>query len=377
MVTILTATVRWLVEDFTSVCGHEALLLLLVTMSLTALNAPSLGYIAAAGYGMFWRDASATRLPRVLVPVAACTLLAQYACFVLRKTGSAAAPQGGPVFEWLGLRPTGTSLTLLLLTLSVAAARVNSAAWHAHVLPTPEVESLPQSTDASVEGALLPPTRSTPIAHALYYLVRKLPAQPAGTAVVLEPTPAHTVMLHDGTPPPTGARLACKPHWRRVRGAAVHARSSWRWPDHLRFWFFRFSLDALMVLVVALCCVQRDLIHAAYLALTLFLFRRREELRLRGNGLFVWMPLANYSFMVLLLLFQVPWGAFWAAEQLGREAPAQHGFERCTLAHLLGLHRIRHAGHLAALALQPHGSGLPLLMWLAMQVLPWAPACIK
>ena len=368
MAAILTATVQWLAEDFTTVCGHEALLLLLVTLSLTSLDAPALAYIAAAGYGMFWRDDSAERLPRALVPAASCTLLAQYVCFVLRATGSAAAPQSGPVFKWLGLCPTGTSLTLLLSTLGIAAARLNSAAWHTHVLPAAEAEATPAAADAAVHEALLPPVRPAPAAHALYFLICSLPAQAAGTAVILAPSQPYAAELSSDAPAPAAARLTCKPHWQRARGAAVHARSSWRWPDHLRFWFFRFSLDALMILVVALCCVQRDLIHAAYLALTLFLFRRREELRLRGNGLFVWMPLANFSFMVLLILFQVPWGAFWGSEPLAQPVPPMHNLERCTFAHLLGLHRIQHAGYLGALALQPDGSGLPLLMWLAMQV---------
>jgi hypothetical protein len=42
----------------------------------------------------------------------------------------------------------------------------------------------------------------------------------------------------------------------------------------------------------------------------------------------------------------------------------------CSWGHLLGLHRIMYAGRWRALELSPHGAGIPLLMWLAIQVLP-------
>jgi hypothetical protein len=212
-----------------------------------------------------------------------------------------------------------------------------------------------------------------------------------------------------------------------------NARKQWGWPQYFRYWIFRLSLDFLMVLMVALCTVQRDFIHAAYLALTLWLFRRREELRKQGNKLFFWLPFANLCVIVLMLVFQAPWqelvawwshhgGDFWHSsahhslagahsfirnaisavtnmwlgtpavvswsktfpgstwgEELtyGRgdqEFAASHSplhagdHSECSWGHLLGLHRIMNAGRWKALELSPHGAGIPLLMWLAIQV---------
>lgn len=215
-----------------------------------------------------------------------------------------------------------------------------------------------------------------------------------------------------------------------------HGRSLWGWPQWFRFWIFRLSLDILMVLMVALCTVQRDFIHAAYLALTLWLFRRREELRKQGNKLFFWLPFANLCVIILMLIFQAPWqelldwlsdhgaalrhfSAFssvdlrtlarnavttvtnmwsaaasstWGADSgvlYGRDedeawVSSQGGYAfdddlhteggwwsssaECSWAHLLGLHRITNAGRWKALELSPHGAGIPLLMWLAIQV---------
>jgi hypothetical protein len=86
-----------------------------------------------------------------------------------------------------------------------------------------------------------------------------------------------------------------------------NGRKQWGWPQWFRFWIFRLSLDILLVLMVALCTVQRDFIHAAYLALTLYLFRQRDALRQKGNELFFWLAFANLSVIILMLIFQAPW----------------------------------------------------------------------
>ena len=123
--------------------------------------------------------------------------------------------------------------------------------------------------------------------------------------------------------------------------------------------------------------MQRDLAHAAYLALALFLFRRREQLRLRGNGLFVVLLLATFSFLAALLLFQAPASIFASRRvraSLNDDAGRQLGSSgeevgaHCTVAHLLGLHTIDGIGHWRALSMSVHGAGLPLLTWLAVQV---------
>jgi hypothetical protein len=377
---MLVLTLQWLLEDCTRVCGHEGLLLLLVTLSLVSLNLPSLAYIVAAGYGMFCRNASLTALPRLLAPLSIVFLLMQYALLMhnAQASSSPLSPQALQLHAWLGLVPTRTTVSLLLTIVCVAVSLMHSSAWQSYAsaseMQTQQLRSL--VTDEAGE----PLQRQRPGPHALHYLIRRLPCEPADACILLDSFHPRIASSSAATP-----RLVCSLHWRSSHNAFVHQRSAWRWPDHLRFWLFRFSLDALMILMVALCCLQRDLIHAAYLGLTLFLFRRREELRLRGNGLFFWMPLANFSFIVLLLLFQAPFGVFFRGssgckgtsrphlgcggwEEVRSFMRGSHWLQRCTVAHLLGLHHIAQPGELAALNLSSRGTGLPLLMWLAMQV---------
>jgi hypothetical protein len=411
LLTMLVTTFQWLIENCTSVCGHEGLLFLLVTLALVSLNAPSLAYIAAAGYGMFCRQASLTALPRVLAPLSIVALLAQYALLVRISHSSTQRPstQTLQLHTWLGLEPTPTTISLLLAIVCISVSLVHSSAWHAFADAPPSAavtgcteqwrrrcNSLLSEVDVPLQ---LPHAheRQRPAAHALYYIIRSLPAEPAKAYILLDPSNPRIILSSSTSSPASSStpRLSCSLHWQSDT-AFIHRRSAWRWPDHLRFWLFRFSLDALMVLMVALCCLHRDLIHAAYLGLTLFLFRRREELRLRGNGLFFWMPLANYSFIVLLLLFQVPFASILKGLRDHNDTSercigsGQHPFscghwplilqplvgairgslalERCTVAHLLGLHHIPQPGLLSVLNLSPIGTGLPLLMWLAIQV---------
>lgn len=239
-------------------------------------------------------------------------------------------------------------------------------------------------------------------------------------------------------------------HTGSIPEEVFNGRSEWGWPQWFRFWIFRLSLDILLVLMVALCTIQRDFIHAAYLALTLWLFRRREELRRQGNKLFFWLPASNLCVIILMLVFQAPWQELldWLPHRAGDyviqlpslSASAEHvhtavhtaisavhnlwhhvysegsdhgitgggevglystggvlgwmGLEvstegstsffpgagvhdeegwwsnspECSWGHLLGLHRITNAGRWKALELSPHGAGIPLLMWLAIQV---------
>ena len=52
------------------------------------------------------------------------------------------------------------------------------------------------------------------------------------------------------------------------------ASPSWGWLDWARFLLVKHSLDALLISVVVLCTVQRDVVHAGYLALALLFFRK-------------------------------------------------------------------------------------------------------
>lgn len=68
----------------------------------------------------------------------------------------------------------------------------------------------------------------------------------------------------------------------------------------------RHSMDLVLVLVVALCSVETDIIHAVYLALALLLFRRRDVVRAVGNGMFVWLVVCNFAVNLAKIVYQAP-----------------------------------------------------------------------
>ena len=63
--------------------------------------------------------------------------------------------------------------------------------------------------------------------------------------------------------------------------------------------------------MLALCTVENDVIHAAYLAIALLLFRRRDALRTERQGLFKWLPLYNFLVMLITLAYQAPFNSAW------------------------------------------------------------------
>ena len=80
----------------------------------------------------------------------------------------------------------------------------------------------------------------------------------------------------------------------------------------------RHSIEGVLVAVVALCTFENDCIHAAYLAVVLLLFRRRDALRLEGNRLFRLLSICNFAVMLMMLLYQAPvinkWGRPYGPE---------------------------------------------------------------
>jgi hypothetical protein len=392
---------QWITEDVTRICGFDALVFLLVALALLCLNALSLLYIAAAGLGMFRRAWAERALPRLLPPVLSIVLVSQYVCLTLKLRGGSHAPVHA-VYAWLGCEPTRLSVAVVFVVFCSAVLCMQSRSWQRSACSAtcrqasstaPEAESdavaplMPgggeqwSASQDSRSGSASGAAPDTPPAHQLYRLIHSLPSLRHSSFIRLDGQGASlqsASSAHGGGAPfasmPGGApalHLVCSERRGVARTMPVHSRTRWGWPDHLRFWSLRFSLDLLMIFVVALCCAQRDLIHAAYLSLTLFLFRRREALRLRGNALFLWLPLATYCVIAALLLFQAPVSMPWRAAQDGGGG----GGERCTFAHLLGLHRIAGAGH-ARVFFVERGAGLPLLMWLAMQVRSLLSCCL-
>ena len=369
---------QWLTEHAARACGFDALIFCLVALALLSLDALSVLYIAAAGLGMFHRHTQVQLwLPRAMAVVLTAALLLQYT-FLLPPWPAHAPRQAGPVASWLGLAATKSAALGTFVTLGVAAACMCSTAWHAdadtthHTVSDVSDEDLPTAGNGS--GSSGAGHRG---AAKLHHLIAQLPPQRHSAHIRLRATGAVMQRSSNGERSAdtsnaysdSGALiLACSPRWGIAHSMPVHERTQWGWPDHLRFWLLRFSLDALMIFVVGLCCIQRDLIHAAYLALTLFFFRRREVLRLRGNEVFIWMPFANYCVIVAFLLFQAPVDRLWRLRSSDGDPSEHHqALPQCTFAALLGLHRIPYAGHWRVFV-APHGAGLPLLMWLVMQV---------
>lgn len=73
----------------------------------------------------------------------------------------------------------------------------------------------------------------------------------------------------------------------------------------------RHYTDVLLIAVVGLCTVENDVIHAAYLAIALLLFRRRDALRAERQSLFRWLPLYNFTVMLITLAYQAPFNSSW------------------------------------------------------------------
>lgn len=115
----------------------------------------------------------------------------------------------------------------------------------------------------------------------------------------------------------------------------IQLQPEWQWHDWVRYYWYRRYLDVVLVLVVALCTLENDIIHAGYLALALLFFRARIQLRSERNALFFWLPLYNFIVMAALLLYQAPFELVW-------DIPIDDDFSKsCTLAHLLGLYKLR------------------------------------
>ncbi|KAK9824077.1 hypothetical protein WJX72_007565 [[Myrmecia] bisecta] len=112
----------------------------------------------------------------------------------------------------------------------------------------------------------------------------------------------------------------------------LEAQAAWTWLDWARYLFYRHYTDIVLIAVVALCTLENDVIHATYLAIALYFFRRRESLRVKRNALFRWLPIYNMAVMVLTLAYQSPFENIWGIDLSPRRG--------CSLAHILGLYKL-------------------------------------
>lgn len=136
----------------------------------------------------------------------------------------------------------------------------------------------------------------------------------------------------------------------------------WSWLDWWRYQTVKYSLDLVLVSVVVLCSMQKDVVHAGYLAVALVFFRQRRVLQQPGYSLFLWLPVYNCIVIALTLAYQAPFqvvfGPQWSCTcQLGIQGD-------CSIPRLLGFCKILHW--------VPEGSGAPSLGLLAQE----APRCV-
>ncbi|GAB4823805.1 hypothetical protein N2152v2_010851 [Parachlorella kessleri] len=137
------------------------------------------------------------------------------------------------------------------------------------------------------------------------------------------------------------------------RPMAYDQQHTWRWIDWARYYIFRHYLDVVLVAVVALCTLENDIIHAGYLAIALFFFRGRIHLRTQRNRLFWWLPFFNFVVMLVTLIYQAPFEEIFDWKIDPEKA--------CSLAHLLGLYKLR--GSAAILSLSYRGALADVALW--------------
>lgn len=82
-------------------------------------------------------------------------------------------------------------------------------------------------------------------------------------------------------------------------------QASWSWLDWLRYEVIKYSRDLLLVCVALVCFVEKDILHAGYLALVLVFFRMRRGFLGTDRQLLVWLPAFNMAVIVLQLMYQV------------------------------------------------------------------------
>lgn len=240
-------------ERFWADWGAEVAMASLLAASFTSANALSLVLVALVAIAMaapsarwLWRG--------FIVPLIGCLLLLQYALWLgpppilppddedaaFRDTGDGSAPQA--LLRWLALSNVQATS---LWGLCVALLACMQQAFASDPLPL---------------------------------------APPAAEGEVQPPPP----------PPP-------RPMFRPLR---YSEQGSWRAADWWRYEAIKHSRDAHLVAVAAVCFLQRDILHAGYLALALVFARRRG-----GPGsdrsLFRALPAFNMAAICLQLAYQV------------------------------------------------------------------------
>ena len=141
----------------------------------------------------------------------------------------------------------------------------------------------------------------------------------------------------------------------------------WGKHDWVRYYLFRYHIDLVLIAVVALCSIDDDFIHGGYLALSLFYFRSKINLRRGRNDLFKWLPIYNMTVIIITTIYQSPFEALWKIS-----ADEEH---ECTLAHLFGLYKFRGNGSdcdrvegIGLLSLGRKGVLTDIILWILLRI---------
>lgn len=141
----VTHTFQWLLEDVACICATDALVFLLVLISLLAFEALSIFYISAAAIGMFQERLRTHTLPQRLAPILATIAILQYCFYIAFPDKDAPTPTPAPpdihdssphydsniaLRHWLGIAPTLTQLMVLLATTAVATSAKHTMLWY-------------------------------------------------------------------------------------------------------------------------------------------------------------------------------------------------------------------------------------------------------
>lgn len=141
----------------------------------------------------------------------------------------------------------------------------------------------------------------------------------------------------------------------------------WGKHDWARYYLFRYHIDLVLVAVVALCSFDDDFIHGGYLALSLFYFRSKINLRWGRNDLFKWLPVYNMTVIIIAIVYQSPFEILWNIS-----TDEDH---ECTLAHLFGLYKFHGNGSdcngeegIGLLSLGRKGVLTDIILWVLLRL---------
>ena len=247
------------------------------------------------------------------------------ACFP--KAGSSCI-RHTPVQAWLGLADVDpAALWMLLLAYGASVLLVHADDWERCAgQQRPQRAQQAVGEEQAAEGQISRASSFDGIECPTPLLARSLePSVALEGREAGEPARQHTTLHVSASEPLLGPAGAQAPGADSAPGLwqplTLEAQPQWQWHDRLRYAFFRFFLDALLVCVVALCecpegavgrqglaqgcclcfaastaqpprftrlpcraaTLEVDALHLCYLALVLWLFRNRIALRYQRN----------------------------------------------------------------------------------------------